>query len=387
MNITKLSEVYGEDKLLFPKYPEPWKDSQHWAQFDFYAWDYGPEVIHSEEWRYLPVVWDMRVLVWEQVVFETMLRYYETMYPETFHRDAVIPYSENEYYTHIRKSAWARKLVVPQPYEKIDHNVYYLDPQLLYDLNDKTKLYELTDCIPQRCQLLIEDIRELQDFPFVLKSNSWASGDGVRIILWQKDLEEALIWFASESQLIVEEYIDAVENIWVQIHVAQNWNVQVLDAPMQVTNSAWEYMWNIVDTWRWTDEWAVQLALEIWKNAAKKWFYGIWWMDILKSRNGKYYFIDPNFRVTWATSLILLSSKLTAETWKPVLRVGQYKSQASSIEDMLKSSYNARSQIYILSAYQDAVSRIINGFWIYAADSVEQLDESKQSIEKRWFIL
>jgi len=79
MNLT-LSSFYWEEKTLFPKYPEPWKDFSHWDKFDFYAWDYGPSVIHTEEARILPIIWDkINVLIWEWALDKSMIDYYNNM--------------------------------------------------------------------------------------------------------------------------------------------------------------------------------------------------------------------------------------------------------------------------------------------------------------------
>jgi len=247
MPISQLSDIYWRDKTLFPKYPEPWKDCHHWDDFDFYAGNYGPDVIHTEEWRYLPIVWEMGVLVWKDVVSDTMIEYYKAMYPETFHADSIIPYTWEEYYESVKRSVKNWKLVVPQPYPRINRDRYYLDPQLIYDLNDKTKLHELTSSIPSREILDISSIRDLTNFPFVLKSNSGASWDGVKIIYDKDWLWQALEWFSSEKNLIVEEYIDAVDNIGIQICISQDWSVEILDAPDQETNEQWEYEGNTVD--------------------------------------------------------------------------------------------------------------------------------------------
>ena len=385
MSITKLSEVYWTDRVLFPKYPEPWKDSSRWDEFDFYAGDYGPEVIHTEEWRYLPVVWDMEVLVWQDVVCDTMIKYYRAMYPETFSAESIIPYQGHWYYDAINNGVNPGKLIVPQPYSQISRDKYYLDPQLIYDLNDKTKLHELTSSIPKREILNLESIRDLIDFPFVLKSNSGASWDWVRIIQDRVSLEQALDWFSGEETLIVEEFIDAVENIGIQICVREDWQVEILDAPQQETNEQWEYQWNIVDINQPIDDWASSLALEIWKKAAEKGFFGVWWMDILKSREWKYYFIDPNFRVTGATSVIMLTKKLVAETWKPVLKVWQFKSNAADISDMLSNAQDPHNPLYVLSAFRDQCTGIINGFSVFSSPSQETLHESRTAIESRWF--
>ena len=171
-----LSDIYGKDKTLFWKYPEPGKDSHHGEEFDFYAWEYWPEVIHTEEGRILPVIGhDIQMIIGKDVLHPDMIEYYNDTYPETFSDKNIVPYSNTEYYNRINSKTENGKLIVAQPYNKIQREKYYIDPEVIYNLNDKTKLHELTNSIPKREICSLEEIKTNSNFPYVLKSNSWAT--------------------------------------------------------------------------------------------------------------------------------------------------------------------------------------------------------------------
>lgn len=392
MNLT-LWKIYGEDKTLLAKYPEPWKDSSHNDQFNFYAWDYWPEVIHPEEARFLPVIWkELTVLMWEWVLDPSMLEYYQKTYPESFSDENIIPYYGTAYYQHISTQVKNKTLVTLHPYSQIIPEKYFLDSNLVFNLNDKTQLSKLTSSIAHNEILPLEEIAELTNFPFVLKAKSGASGDWVRIIYNQKCLTEALSWFKLEKKLLVEEFIEHTQNVGIQIFVTGNWEVKVLWTSSQDTSKKGEYEWSIINTKEKVDPKACSIAIEAGQNAAKMWFIWVAGLDMLKSKKWKYYLIDPNFRLTGATTLFLLSNKIEAETGNDFLKVQQFKSNHPDIKTMIEENWKLwTKELYLLSAFKHkingSVNQTIHWFAIHSWKDPEELAVNKGYYKSKWFNL
>lgn len=385
-----LSDCYWEGKTLLSKYPEPWKDSHHGDKFDFYAWDYWPHVIHTEEARILPIIWNnINVLISEWVLDPALIQYYNDIYPNTFSDKKIIPYNNTDYYSYIKNQVRNKSLITLHPYQNINEEKYALDPNLVFDLNDKTNMYKLTNQIPKHEILKLDQIRCLENFPFVLKADSWASWDWVRIIKNKEDLNKALKWFSKEDTLMVEEYIEYIDNVWVQLFISQIWTINILWYSKQIVSEQWEYEWSIINKNYSISSELRKLAIGIWTNAYKMWFYWICWLDFLKDRNQKYFLIDPNFRITWATSLIFLQEKIFAESNANCMQVQQFKSNHPNIQTMVSENISLNSnQLYLLSSYKDRVSGIISWFSIITWESEEHINYNKEHIyKKKWFTI
>jgi len=384
-----LSSIYWKDKILFPKYPEPWKDFSHWDKFDFYAGDYAPSVIHTEEARILPVIWNkIKVLVWEGALDKSMIDYYNHTYPETFSDKKIISYKYKEYYNLI-ENIKRKSLITLHPYSWINEKLYYIDPNITFFLNNKENISKLTENTPKRETLLLEEIRKIDKFPVVLKSFTWASWDWVRIINDKKKLLDALDYFKSEEKLIVEEYIYAVDNIWIQLFISEKGEVKILGVSRQIVTDEWEYEWSIFNRNDNIDPNLEKIALDVWINASKIWFNWICWLDFLKDELGQYFLIDPNFRLTWATSGIFLKERIFKERDHNIIQVQQFKSNHSDIKIMINENLNLwKDGLYLLSSYKDNVSSIISWFSIVTWESAEHIEHKKRNLyKKKWFIL
>lgn len=382
--INKLSEIYGKNNIFFPKYPEPWKDFSFWDNFQFYAWNYWPEVIHTEEARYLPITWNMNVIIWKEVLSKDMIDYYSYMFSDTFSRENIISYKWKEYYDIINNLP-RYTLITPQPYKDFKENLYAINPNTTYNLNSKDKMEELTSQMPRREILNTYKIKKLTNFPFVLKSNSGASWDWVRIIKSQKNLKDALEWFKTEKSLIVEEYIEEIWNFWVQILIPQKWNIEILALTRQITSKKWEYEWSFIDNDEKISEKLKEICIEIWENAQRKWFFWVAWLDFLQDKNWNFFFIDPNFRVTWATNLVLLHKKILKNNWKKIVVVWQFKNNWWDFWELIDKANN--NEIYLMSAFKDQVKNIINWFCVYSLDTIKNIEKYKSQIKNLWINL
>lgn len=375
----KLSDIYWEDKIIFPKYPEPWIDFNFWDKYEFRAWNYPEKTILTEAARYLPVVWNMESIIWKKVLSPEMLDYYS--YYFALNKEKIKDY-ENKNYNQIIDNLPQKTLITPQTFQNFNPEVYAINPNISYFLNSKENIWELTKNIAKREILNKEKIKNIKIFPFVLKSNSWASWDWVRIIKSEKDLKNALSCF-TEKKLIVEEFIKEKANFWVQIFIPKNWEIEILSLTNQITSENGEYEWSYINKNLKIDEKLKEICIEIWENAKKKWFYWVAWLDFLQKENWDFIFIDPNFRITWATNLVLLKNKIFEETWKNFILWWQFKFNWENMNDFLDKSI--QNNILIMSAFCDKIDKIINWFCIYSWNNLQEINKNKQKLKKLWF--
>lgn len=384
-----ISDCYNEWKILFLKYPEPWKDSQHWKKYDFYAWDYGPEVIHTEEARFLPAIWNMiKILIWEWAFTPEMVEYYTQTYSETFCKDNVTTYKENEHHKILKYQLVDKSLIVLHPYSYISPEKYHISPELIFKLNNKANLRDLTLHFPNQKILSLNEIRELRKFPFVIKANSWASWDWVRIIYDIDDLTLALEYFSNEERLMIEDFIDIKNNYNVQLIINEAWKIDILWISIQNTNEKWEYNWNNIYKDIQLPEIAKSIALETCRSAYKMWYNWVCWLDIIESVDGNFYVIDPNFRLNWSTSTLMLKEKIFEETQSNVLKFSSFKSNHSDIKSMLKiNSKLWKDALYILSSYRNKISWVISWHWVTFWTSNEDLINRVSLLKSNGFII
>ncbi len=381
-----LSSCYWDDKTLFLKYPEPWIDSNYWDKFNFYAWDYWPEVIHTEEARFLPTVWDkIEMLIWEWAYTSEIIAYYEHVYSESFCKKNITPYSWKWYYDIIREKE-KKTLIVGHPYWLIEDDKYHINPDLIFSLNDKTNMSKLTNKIPKHTILSLNDISDITNFPFVLKAHSWASWDGVRIIYNNNDLKLALDYFKNETELMVEEFIEIKDNYNVQLIILQNWNIEMLWSSIQNVTTEWEYNGNYIYKSMILPKNIEKLALEICENAYKLWYNWICWLDIITNKSWDELLIDPNFRLNWSTSTLMLKEKVFWETCSNILKVSWFNSNHTDLKTMIKETLKLKDKIiYILSAYKNKTNWIIHWHCITHWTDEESLQRNLVNLETKWF--
>jgi len=383
-----LSDCYKKNNILLPKYPEPLKDSSNKHKYNFLAANYSATIIHTEAARILPVIWDtLGVLIEEWAIVPSMLQYYQDTYPETFYSKNIIKYTWKGYYDII-KSIKEKTLVVLHPYGKIDEDIYYIDPDLLCFLNDKSNLKVLSSSIAKAELMDLNLIKNLRDFPFVLKAHSGASWDGVRIIKNISDLKAAVIFFQAEDSLLVEEFIDIKDNKNIQVVIYENGNYDIIGISNQYTTKEGEYDGNIIYKDTSINSKIKTILNEICSNAYKLWFQGIAGFDIVRDSNNKYIFMDPNFRLNGSTSTLMLRDRIFTERDAQVLLFGSFKSNYSDIKTMIQENQKlGNKSLYILSSYQEEIAWVIWWYAVMSSKNEATIEEDKRMFEKLWFKL
>lgn len=213
------------------------------------------------------------------------------------------------------------KLIMGQPFlDKDLESKYQISPELVITLNDKinrTK-YVPAEYLPKQFHVYsngVEAAADTCDFPFpcVFKVTSSSSGDGVRICRTLEDLEKAKAAFKHiQGTIIIEEYIETQMNLGIQFGIPHDANqpIEVIGYNEQLTSDQGDYLGGIVHpskTLPELDQIYAVLKNDILPTVRQMGWYGVGGIDVLVNKEGKFYFIDPNFRMTAAFTYVYLT--------------------------------------------------------------------------------
>lgn len=153
----------------------------------------------------------------------------------------------------------------------------------------------------------------------------------------------------------------------------------------QVVTDAWEYDWSIFRKDESIDFDLKDIALEVWKNAYDIWFTWICWLDFLKDKNWDYFLIDPNFRLTWATSWILLKKQIFWETDFNEFNIHSFKSSFSDVKAMV-NEFNKlwKEWLYLISTCRNNISNVTSWFCIIWWENQNEIYLKKNLFYKKW---
>ncbi len=216
-------------------------------------------------------------------------------------------------------------------------SIFTIDPWITNFVNDKSNIRSFVDSefLPKTYATFASGAEfNEKDYnghlPCVIKVASSSSGDGVRICKNWVDFQKAKADFEHLNVAIfIEEFIYAVENIGVQFGVSYdpNGQVEIIGFNQQLTNENGDYLGGVIDSNKKIDVlpeiYDVLLTKILPKVRALGW-YGVGGMDVLIDANGKFYFIDPNFRMTAAFAYVYL------------MRHGEFKSPMMTFMGMFR---------------------------------------------------
>lgn len=320
-----LAELYpdtqGKTSMIFGKYPE----LQFWdavRKYPFVAAHYGPDTIGSEATRFLPISGNTTSLVPQSIFADhALLSYLQATYP-WFNSQWLIPYSQGQHLNVLQKTA-NKLMVVLQPYDIIPQEQYYNDPDMQYAVNDKEHLGKLSTAIPDRkviptCELA--KICEEFDYHCIIKTPSSASGDGTWIIENKEVFEQYTQKYQREKypKLIVEEYLELVQNLNINCHIDAHGNMTMLWYSQQIMeDNGTGYNGNIVPKYGqlFTQlPTAVQkILIDMSKYLHTLWYVGVFLPDVVQTTSWTRYLIDPNIRLGGSTTAQCLRERLFAQ--------------------------------------------------------------------------
>lgn len=208
-----------------------------------------------------------------------------------------------------------KKFLMAQPY--LDSNLsskYQIPPHRIVWLNDKKNMSSIIpkEHLPERYAEFLDGLcfietSEKMPIPCVVKVSSSSSGDGVRICKTKKDLQRAKEEFKNiGSIIVVDEFIDAEINLGVQFGISYDAKIpmDLVACHEQITDGNGKFLGGIVDEKKYKPyarKIKNLLLKKILPEVKKKGWYGVGGFDVLFGKNGKFYFIDVNFRMTGMT--------------------------------------------------------------------------------------
>ncbi len=146
--------------------------------------------------------------------------------------------------------------------------------------------------------------------PCIVKVSSSSAGDGIRICFTDDDFRKAQDDFQNiGGTIVVDEFIHAVKNIGIQFGISSNplEPIELIGWHEQLTNTEGVFLGGVID---YSDPWKADfvgttlwpiLAEKILPKVRERGWYGIGGFDVLVDKSGKFYFVDPNFRMTGMT--------------------------------------------------------------------------------------
>lgn len=211
-------------------------------------------------------------------------------------------------------------LIMAQPFldEKIN-SIYQIPPQITIDLNDKINRpdYIPSEYIPQVYKKFSNgknffDYEWAEKLPTVVKVCSSSAGDGVRICSTLEDVEKAKNDFKNiDGTIFLEEFIYSVHNLGVQFGIPQDptQEIDIIGHNEQRTGPNGEYLGGMINLNHHiphVDEIYRVMKEEILPNVRAMGWYGVGGLDVLIDKEGKFFFIDTNFRMTAAFAFVYL---------------------------------------------------------------------------------
>lgn len=250
-------------------------------------------------------------------------------------------------------------LVMAQPYlDAALHQSYKIPPESIIWCNDKKNLPAFIPAVhlPVRFATYLngkqfaDDKRKLP-LPCVIKVSSSSSGDGVYICKTANALEAARSKFhRRKGTIIVEEFIDSSHNVCIQFGIPHNPRrpIEIFGYNEQLIDSNGEFLGAIIDPYKKIPALTAAckfLREEILPLIRKKGWYGIGGFDALITKDGKFYFIDANFRMTATVAYVCLRQNKFIKSGL-VTFTGRFKGNAEAFrEKILPLARRNRDQI------------------------------------------
>lgn len=207
------------------------------------------------------------------------------------------------------------KLVMAQPFlDPALRHLYQIPPDVIVWLNDKLNLPRYIPasflarryaCFPDGSSFAAHN--GTMPLPCVMKVSSSASGDGVRLCRTTADFASAQTEYAAlSSTIIVEECLDVARSFSIQFGIPFNGEAdsEIIGISEQLTTPEGEFVGGIIDPTMLfsTLDGLNQLLLgDVLPMVRRMGWYGVGGFDVLLARSGKFYIVDPNFRMTAMT--------------------------------------------------------------------------------------
>ncbi|MEK6916766.1 MAG: ATP-grasp domain-containing protein, partial [Nanoarchaeota archaeon] len=332
MNELMKNEMKG--LYLFNKYPEiiNGKDKGTVHKFPFIEGNYSSHTIVVETMRGLPIALasGMNFLMPEQAP-KIQIEYHKETFGLETKAVEIIPFdNENpEEYESIINNLPEKSLIVLQPYDNFLEKVYSVDPKVLWKLNSKSNLIEIAEGFtPKRIKKSLEQLLA-GTTPFVVKkSYPGAAGDGVKVVKDIKNVDFSS-FLNDDHPFFVEEFIDFQHNYGIQFFIDKQGQSHYFGHNYQQTSQEGEFLGVTCFLGGNPPSELLDIGYEICENIAKTGYFGFAGLDSI-TKDGKYYIIDPNIRITASTPAFVLKEQLMDIYGSPFVQLSFVEIKAKS---------------------------------------------------------
>ncbi|MFA5948529.1 MAG: ATP-grasp domain-containing protein [Candidatus Gracilibacteria bacterium] len=289
----------------------------------------------------------------------------------------------------IREKISNKKLVMAQPYLQSEINEQYLiDSKLAIGMNDKSniKLYIDAKHFPERYQIYtngkkFEESKIIPPLPCVVKVASSSSGDGVRICNTKEQFRKAQKDFSAlKVKIFTEKFITSIFNLGIQFGIqANNGAIDIIGHNEQLVDGNGSYLGGVVNSYKKypsIEKIYKLLQEEILPRVQKMGWFGVGGLDVLIDEKEDLFFIDPNFRMTAATSYLLMHKNGLIK-YPTISFMGEFK---GSQEELIRKicplgKENSRNQMMKVIA----ITKRKESFGINAGIFFENISELKKN--------
>lgn len=264
------------------------------------------------------------------------------------------------------------RLVMTQPYlNKRLFDMYQISPRLTNKLNDKITqpLYIPKKYLPIRYKRFPNGkkffaYKGFIHLPCVVKVSSSSSGDGVRICKDKEFFKKVQKDFRYiKGTIFIEEFITAAYNLGIQFGVPCDPKkpIEIIGFNEQLTSEQGNYLGGIVNPKKKIK--SLKKIYELLETnvlpEVRSWgWHGVGGVDVLIHDDGKFYFIDPNFRMTAAFAYIFLAKNKLAKTplvsFTGVYKGSKYAFEKNIVPIAKEGSLEQKIKIITLTKYRGA---------------------------------
>ncbi len=283
--------------------------------------------------------------------------------------------------------------MMAQPYERESlRSKYRLPTSLMLLMNDKRGMKQwIPETYLPRTFAEFQNGAELlsaRDIPVpsVIKVSSSSSGDGVCVCKTQDDLMAAKTAFAEiDATIFVQEYIDPEQNYGIQFGIPADRTkpIDIIGMSRQLTSSKGEFLGGMVkQNDPVPDVLEGILRNQVLPAVRKTGWYGIGGIDVLQSKEGKYYCIDPNLRMTAMSAAILSSVKGETAGKNIISMTAKFRGNPEELIRLTQSG-NADQIFRLIALRRDGDTFQFNGMLLF--DQCETLSENAERALRNGF--
>ncbi|MBT2686839.1 ATP-grasp domain-containing protein [Bacillus sp. ISL-47] len=313
-----------------------------------------------------------------------------------------IYYSDKQNYYEVLDSLESAKEKIifncPHLPEEFDYNRYWIDPELIFFLNNKKSLGELVpkENLARREILAINDFLKNQfslNLPFVVKAaTNEPSGGGNNVVICKDEekLQYAKELLKSCEFVIIEEYIPINANYCVQFAKTYQGELAYLGGSEQIIQDGVKYKGNWFERDHQPPKEVTELGKVIMEKAVSLGYWGVAGFDIVVGKDNRIMALDLNFRLNGSTAALLLSENVMKSLNVSTLKVRSFRTVISftKLETFTRNLIN-QQKLVPLTIYKPEHPRQNNPIvlrCLLAGNSKNEILRTEQQIEQMFEI-